>query len=364
MEYIISFLITIFGVYLCQLYKGKFAWYILAIQPIIILAALRSINVGYDTHVYVFGTFNEASKMKSLDRLLEESYFAYGYLLVNYAVSRVTGLIQIYLYVIHSIMYGTIVYALYRHRRRLPVWVGIFILCFVYYRESLNTARQFIALSFDVLAFSYLLDKKWIKVAICTFIAYEFHHSATLFLVIPVLYFLVNHYYSIFNKKYTLFLIVGSIIIILLSFSIVLEKFFSFGILDERFLGYGDDRNFKSNIPVSPLALYGTNIYLFYYWKRARQTKSQVFYEYLVIIAFVLCFSSLISMYTIRIMSYFGYMAIIIYPMLWNKVVKWKRDTRILYLIFLSFYWLMTVVVANLSTTYPYEFGKIDFGIF
>ena len=342
--------------YLCQKFRKSFVWYFLSVQPIVILAALRSINVGYDTHVYVFSTFEDALAYKSLSDYLESTYFAFGYLFVNYIVSRITNDVHLYLYVIHSIMYGTIAYALYRHKDNLPIWIGLFVLCFVFYRESLNTAKQFAGLCFCFLAFSYMLDKKWFKVAICILIGFSFHHSCLIFVVVPTLYFFIIRLKTLFDTKLVKIVFVVLLVTILLSFAEIVGELIGLGLSDERFLGYTDDSSFESNFPLSQVSLYWFELILFYIWihlKRINKGVDVLMFEYLFVICSLLCMSALISKYTIRIMSNFSYMIMIIIPFIYTK---YSKSLKVCQICFLIFYWFMTVVVANLSSTYPYEF--------
>lgn len=352
MEYLVAFFFSILGVKRIQHYSGNFSQYLLAIQPIILLGALRTEDIGFDTSVYVFPEFYEACRNKYLLKYLNR-YFANGYLLVNWFVSRVTSNVHIYLYIIHSIMYGSILYALYRLRDRLPVWIGMFFLCFVFYRESLNIARQFVALSFDILAFSFLLEKKWIKVLICTFIGYEFHHSALIFVSLISIYYLCHRFYKLFNRKVVKIATAIGVVIMLYSFSYIMENIFDYGFIDERYMGYTNDSKFEENIPMSQLTLYSVNLLFFYFVKGHKEGVLLTYFEYIVIISLILCFSALISTYTIRIMSYFSYMSIIIFPYLYCFN---KKKFRTIHLCILVVYWFMTVVVANLSSTYPYKF--------
>lgn len=356
MEYIVTFVISIIGIYRCQLERKGFAWYLFFIQPIIVLAALRTIDIGYDTHVYVFPEFNEAAHSNNIVKYLQR-YFASGYLLINYGVSRVTNNVHVYLYVMHSIMYIPILYSLYRYRKVLYVWVGVFILCFVFYNESLNTSRQFAALSMDVMAFSYFLNKKWIKVISFIFLGYEFHHSALLFALVIVLCYMILSKHRYFKKLSSKVIIISGIIILLLSFSVVVEAFLNYAIIDERYGIYKDSQSFKTNIPISKLTFCSINLLCFYFSSKEIRNKLWTLAEYMYIVAFLLCFSALISTYTVRIMEYFNYLSVFLIPLMYGKK---NSSLSILHLSFFVVYWIFVVVVANLGDTYPYKSVLFD----
>ena len=364
MIYITVFVISIILVMYCQKHKLGQWCYLLSIAPIVLLAALRDPSIGTDTSAYVTSVFRYAKSSYRLPSLLSGIDLEPGYILLNYLVSRFTHYFWAYLFVAHFIMYGCVVYALYKLRNELFVWMGIGILLFVCYRESLNTARQSIALYIDVLAFVYLLRSKYIPaIGLCA-LGFNFHHSNIIFALVIALHYFVNRFPELFSYGKTKFLLIVSIALFLFYLSSALSFLGEFDdVIQEKYIArYGTSERYGSGLPLSVLAINTFNLIMFYMIKRKcykniGKSTIMTFYEYLLIFSFTLTFSGFVSTFATRMVGYFSYMNIIIFPWLYYKKQN-LYDLAKIHIMFFVFYWFMTVVVANLGGTYPYMMTK------
>lgn len=361
MIYLFVFIVSLVALFLSQKHRLGIWGYLLSITPSVLLAAFRDPTIGTDTSLYVQSVFNHVLHEKDLLSALKHITFVEsGYVGFNYLVSRISSNFWGYLFYAHFFMYSTIMYALYRQRDNLHIWIGAFIFFFVFYRESLNTARQFMALSLDVLSFSYLISKKYKFSLAITLLGCSFHHSNIIFFFVIFLYYLVDNYYRFFKSNLMKLLLILGIVASMLMMTYILSFLGGFDevIQDKYMARYGNSERFGTNIPLSLFSLTIMNLLVFYYTKfvldkSTKETHIFVFFEYILISSFLMCFLGQISSNAVRIGSYFTYMSIILFPILYCKY-KMPAYIRIIHLLFFVFYWYMTVINANLGDTYPY----------
>lgn len=154
--------------------------FVISIAILVILATIRSPEVGIDVRVYVAPYCKIA--LNSISFL---SYLAYilsigvepGYAILNYVGAKLGGGLSgvFALIAIFSILP---VYArLYEIREKAPVFVSSMLYMLLFYNLSLNLSRQAIALAIVFWGTKYL-DKNKFKFCICVILAMLFHNSA------------------------------------------------------------------------------------------------------------------------------------------------------------------------------------------
>ena len=117
---------------------------------------------------------------------------------------------------------------------------------------------------------------------------------------------------------------------------------------------YGSSDEYGSNLPISVLALNGFNMFVF--WKMTKRCSKgnviSLFGRYMTVMALLLCFLGLISTFAVRICDYFTFVNILLISAFIPTARKfWRRSVVAFYL----FYFVMTIMVANLGDTYPYS---------
>lgn len=359
MIYLFSFLLTLFLLRVSQYNHTQYWAYFLSVIPIILVAALRDPSIGVDTSYYVMDYFKSAVQSKnlwnSLDEIdVEELYFGF-----NYLISGITDDFNIYLFFAHSLMYGCAVYALFFLKDKIRIWTGGWFLCFFFYRDSLNIARQSMAECILLIAFAFISEKKYALSLPFILFAFGFHHTAIIFLFVLLLKIIISKYVHLFSSKTIKTVIILIIAIVLYSFALVASYLEGIGLMPQEYVDrYGSGDEFGTSLPIAQLSLCVVNLLVFYLTKMSQEKYKYdsllLFYEYILIIALMTCFAGLISTLLIRIGDYFGYMSIIIFPVLYSTY-RCNLFIRNMHLLFLVFYWIMTVVVANLSETYPYK---------
>ena len=358
MEYIVAFSLSIFFIYKSQQNRLGYYSYFLSILPIIVIAALRTIEIGVDTGVYVYPLFRLAKLQSSLTKLFDYSSHEEFYLIYAYVLTRFCKNFNEYLFWEHSLMYGFAVYALYKIRHKIQVWQSLFILLFVFYRESLNIARQSFAIYIDLIAFTFLIGNKYKLSILFAVLAYGFHHSSPIFFFVIVLKICIDKFRYYFTKRKIKILLILGLFAIFTFFSYVANYLEGLGVIEEKYVErYARQGHYGANFPISLFALCLVNLGVFYYVKFKRKIykydNNLILFEYILIVALICCFTGLISTFTIRIGAYFWYMTIIIIPILFNRYTKPDIILKTL-CCFYALYWILTVVIANLSGTYPY----------
>ncbi|KIY20674.1 EpsG family protein [Mesobacillus subterraneus] len=161
-------------------YNSKLYVLIAGISLFIVMA-LRDVSVGTDILAYM----NEYINGKYyLNNLLRGSELGYSYF--NYALGQLGLNFQAYLAIIAAIFVITISILYYLYSKNillsfyLHVTIGLFAM-------SMSGLRQTIAISLTILAFIYLMKNKKMLFFIFVGIAYFFHNSAIVFLLVFIL---------------------------------------------------------------------------------------------------------------------------------------------------------------------------------
>jgi len=200
--YLITFIITLIlsSVLEKRLKKRSFyniGDYLLATSIILIpsiLAGCRDYNVGTDVYVYalnIFGLVDEnmpwTDVIKSNTGTMLDS-LEIGYIIIAWIGHFLSDDPHILLF-LTSLFIGFFVFAsLSRMRNYCSIFVGEFVYLFCCYNETLNMMRQAMAMVMIIYATTFLLtkEKSIIKFIVTFVLAYFFHHSAVIGLMILV----------------------------------------------------------------------------------------------------------------------------------------------------------------------------------
>lgn len=201
--YVSGFAISILFIKLAQRYSTKgISFLSLSFLALLIpccIAGWRALTIGTDINVYAAPMFNIAKSSKSLNDFLNTTwYMVYtkktisdielGYDLLVYISAKVFGSIQALLFLTEVLVIVPVYTALVKMRKQIPTWVGMLTFYLMYYNLSLNIMRQSIAMSFILLAFSYLFVESRKGFIIYFGTAVLFHKSALLGIIILIIY--------------------------------------------------------------------------------------------------------------------------------------------------------------------------------
>ena len=164
--YLTTFALSLLGVWLADIqYEDKRMFLtssLLAMLPPIVLAGFRDATVGTDMQVYILSTYE---KMVSSGQGFLDFVSTYDgdleilYLFINYLTAQFSDQPFLLLIIIHVLIIVPLFATAMKWRPYLSPVLFMFIYYMIFFQESLSIVRQSIALSFSMLAFTYLLEK-------------------------------------------------------------------------------------------------------------------------------------------------------------------------------------------------------------
>lgn len=202
-----------------KVYRYTWGWAILAILPLLYLAAVRT-NVG-DTGAYeqafrempeVWGDFssyiNEITK--------DKGFYAFSAILKIILVKDV----KIYFFILASIQAFLMIKIYRKYSTKYVLSIFLFLVSTDYISWMFNGVRQFLAVTITFAAFPFILKKKYIPAILMVLLAATVHNSALL--VLPFIFMVQGRAW---NKKTMSFIIVTIIIVAYIGqFTDILEE--------------------------------------------------------------------------------------------------------------------------------------------
>ena len=343
-----------------------------------ILAGLRDYSVGTDINVYAVPVFKYAISANSISTLMQmckSSYLGsieYGFLTLAYCVSRFTINAGWFLFFI-SLFIQTLVYlALYRTRNISSITLGEIVFLFLFYNESLNLMRQYMAMSVLLYALTFILiDKNYFKYIIGLIVAYLFHRSSIIGVIfIPLFLYFDNKNESINSEKLTryqkikfwirlIFICIG-VVFVSSSFDVISNMLISGGLLSNKYLNYLNGN--YSGLSLKVFVYYALLVIPIF----LNRNRNRYGYAYLSIFLCDLILYPLrgVMPWLYRVCVYFMYVRIFSvssYKSNLLKIISCKKINRqqiliIISIIFCIIYWCFFVLYWNNNETLPYIF--------
>lgn len=168
--------------------KGKIFFTTLFGLFLIIVSSYRDYSVGDDTLNY-FWIFINAKNMSYSQIFFEDSTVDFGYLIYNKFLGYFSEDPQIVLIFNAIIINVPILYYLYKNAKNLYFSLYLYIVLY-FYSDSLNIMRQFIVISFFLIAMEKLRQKKIFKYILIIIFASTIHASALILILVPLLFYM------------------------------------------------------------------------------------------------------------------------------------------------------------------------------
>lgn len=364
--YILSFITSsIF----CLLAERKFdhnkllsnIYFIVAVIIVSIIAGLRDYTVGTDISTYGNYLFNAANKNSHLiDYIKLYPDIDLLYLVLNFIITRFFDNAHWLYFVIGILIYGFTLKGIIFYRRKISVSIGWLCFLFIFYGDTLNAMRQFIALAIVFWGFHFVLEKKYKKYIISVIIATLFHNTAIISIGIFLIYFILH-------KKNTLFVRIGMIFgssVFILLYSQILNFFIKTGILNDRFTRYLDGGGgFQLNPFIIRLPF--LIVILLYYSRFCKFETSKtdklgddadcVFIIIMLFIEIITAQMRAILPALYRISFYFGFYKIVGYSRI-QHIMKGNEKVIMgaILIMYLSILWIYQNVLQGNNDIYPY----------
>ncbi|MBN1069263.1 EpsG family protein [Clostridium botulinum] len=325
-----------------------------------ILAGVRGFSVGNDVLLYGNYWFETATKSESVVSYIDyavRSDLGAGYALLNWIISKITHNLHMYYFLFELFQIIILYFAVKEYKEKLNVAFVFLVYYFLFYNESLNILRQIIAVLLVLYSYKYVKNKKIIKFILTIILAFTFHSSS---LVGIVLYPLDWAMRSKLKKMY-----IGGILIISFICMVGYQQIFAllsnWGLLStDRYIKY-----FSSDLVGGRVVrlLFWMIVMFSLIWKHKQcfkyiqEGRTLVLYASLSFVMTLLIFTS--SAWIIRIAYYFDIFAILQLPLLAKVLpfrIKGQNGNYLIITIFLLVYWIFSIVIRNNGGTYPFIF--------
>jgi len=363
-EYLIMFIFSIIFCILSQKFSNKKIskiFDLLAILTPAIVAGGRSLEIGTDINVYGNYMHYVASNFNALHFF---SIFGYSDILFSSFTIIVGGLfknIHTYLFLLQLLNCCLVYKACKNYKDNIPVWLSYLLFLLTLYFRQLNLLRQGLAISFSILAFSYLLKDKNKKFWLFTVLSTLTHISGILLVLIYIIKKISERKK---DKKVLFALMYFMLISIFVFFMPLLRIITSIGILPAK---YTIEYFSKYLNPYHELDNLGTLFKLLWcvvtlFVASKKSVKDNIkdfnFLFHIVFIDFIFWNMNLYIYYIDRVSFYFGYAYMIFLLPQFKNAFKNDLLNRGFYyaLLIISFalYWYFRFVVQNAGAVYPY----------
>ena len=369
MEYLFAFISSMFFAFFADKFEKKniVIYFFLILLVIFIpcyLAGARDTTVGYDTGEYVLNTFKIAKRYDNLNNFLKNSEdIEILFKLLCYLVSRFTESIFYLLFAIELIVMSSVVLIAKFFKKDAPLWLFLFVYFFLFYYQTLNIARQCLAIAFCLYAFKFVVKGKLVMFLLFVVIAMGFHSTAIIFLLVYPSY----KYFEkkqISNKKFfiLILLILFGNFILFLKFDQIIMGAVTLGLLSSKFLQYmsESERYESGGFSNSDLIFYSTVIlFSLFTYKKKILGKVNIFFVVLSILILSLNLTSLISQWANRLYLYFAFLLIVFLPILFKRRFNGKKEWCFLFVLLILFFWYLVVIQNGGAGTYPYKSNSL-----
>lgn len=354
MLYLFILLVSVLFSFIAQNSKHKIISNLFLFLLILILsslAGLRDISVGIDTWAYI-RAINSASNSYSGELFFTYFEFGFGVLIkILIAILREPHYVILFISLITNTL---IIKTLWRYRQNYSFSFSVFLYYTLYYFETFNILRQYLALSIIFWGIKFLYEKKYIKFVIVTLVASSMHGSAIIAITFLPIHFLVEKKMMLKHKILILFSIIGFLffsnyIMDLIGLSSTIEKYQTFYIQG----GAGKSQNFGLFFILRLLVI----IFSFYVLKK-NGFKNYKFSKFIILVNLLgttATMSGYIIPYAGRVGTYAAFFEII----LWSQLTQIKsKELKFLLKVFfitLSLYLLYSSLKGSTQGHMPYK---------
>jgi hypothetical protein len=312
-----------------------------------VLLSLRNINCGVDLISYNY-FFKENSRM-TFEKVIE-IYSEEGevlYYLLNKIISLVTNNFQIFLAIVAAICIIPIA-IFYKRESKNPILTISLFLTVAPFSMFFSGLRQSIAMAIVIMAFRFIKEKKIIPYIIMILIAFGFHQSAIIMLLLYPLY------HAKITKKWLIVIVPLMIMIFIFKNQIFSSLILFSSKYAER---YNEITSTGSYSILILLCLF--NIYCFAFTNREKETKEFIGLRNFLLCATCIQFFASINTVIMRINYYILLFIPILIPMVYNNSdIKYRKIVRlattVMCTFFISYFFIKAYTSSDILNVYPY----------
>lgn len=152
-----------------------------------LLAGFRDASVGTDVRIYANGVYLAASRVTNTKELIDFLFrsplhivneIESAYLFISFIGAKIFRSLFGPLFLTSLIINTGVFAGLYRIKEHLSYNIAIMVYCFMFYQQSYNMMRQWMAMAVIIYGIKYIYDRNLIKYVITVLVAMLFHRSA------------------------------------------------------------------------------------------------------------------------------------------------------------------------------------------
>lgn len=192
--YYLGLILSVIFVRLISLHirkNGRAVFFVVSALIVIMFQGLRSFSVGTDIVRYIPG-FLSIGKNVSLSFTAKYANFEIGYILLNKIIYMLGLRERGFLIVMAIIIQAPIFYTMYKYSES-PLLSVFAYFAFGNFLMTFSGLRQSIAMAICFFAYTCIKKKKWIRYYFLIFLAYLFHKSAIIGVIIYPIYHIKNN---------------------------------------------------------------------------------------------------------------------------------------------------------------------------
>lgn len=328
-----------------------------------VFSGFRDFGIGIDTTVYIDSYFKNAQALTSLKDFWEVEFGDKAFLLLAYIATLFSDDSQALLVVVALFVQGFYFLALWQYKKahQISIFLATAFFCIIFYGHTLNLMRQFCAMSLLAFAFSLFIQGRWKIYGILQVIAFFFHSTSVLFVIVPILWQLSKMENTKLRNTYSVVAILGMTLFVT-SFFYAVSMLGSLGIVSDLYADrYGESGNYvmhslSTGTGLGKLFAFCYPIAFVIYAKVKQAVDSKLWY-----FLFMLCLLySLLQLlaYQVSFMDRLAYYLSYIFYIVQVKVFSSKRMPFAVKIIMILLYmnnWYTMYVVHGGGDIYPYK---------
>lgn len=293
---------------------------VISFFTLLILSGLRGLNVGMDTQMYI-RLFNRIAASNTLD--INNDRFEFGYILYQYIISRFTSDPHILLF-LSSLIILVFLYIVFYKDSQLPWFSVLMFIMLMFFYDSMNMMRQYIAIALTCMATHILKKNKKLLFVCITIFAGLFHTSAFVILILLPL-----SYVKLDSPKRYIYIFISTVIALgtgkLLPIMIRMMPIYSKYLTSDKYFQQN-----KLGIVLKTLVYFLFFLIVEYsYRKNSDGSKKEQVEYWMALLGFVITLASVNGSILSRMGTYFTIMFCLSVP---NSLVKITRPKSKIYL--------------------------------
>lgn len=350
--------------------------------PLAMVAGLRSLTIGTDLLVYGDFNFRMAQMYQSLGMYYKYikniNNTEYGYAALNFIVSRFTNNLNTFLFVLSLFTLVPFFIGALKMEKifKVPVFIQAFLYFTIFFGLSLNEMRQILAVSWVFLSISVLFqdgNHKWLKSVLLWIIAFNFHRTAIIgLLIMGIYYFFIASNLSKWNavKQAVIFLASFGLLVV----SMIMLKSGNLPTFFAKYSQYIDGTNSFGSKVMGPFRTFSMIIFpmismIIIFVLRGKKKvvfpkmdktieSSSVLMFFTVMLFFdvLLMFGGIKSAILPRMGQYFGIFETFLIPFSINIAIR-KKGRWIPYIVVIFYYLIIFIYITHSGENqiYPYQ---------